>query len=368
MNLTQAKIESRSLRYGGVVMILGMLAAAVIFRGQLVTLFGPDSIGSVASVMAALAAFGGFLLSWTPPEIGRHPSRWIHRTFTGGGIALMHAAIGLLLTIVLFYLIKNAFEGVELDPWTASVLTGLVAGIAGYAAYLSGWHLTSMRLATTLGVFMATGAMASMITAPNPYWWQIHFSSLGGGASGSATAFNATLILGGIVIIGLADSIAADYAHWQARKGGPSSFNLVRLTIAAIGVLLACVGIFPYDTHLMAHNLAAGLMTLVFLGLITSLPHISHHLGRTFAVFSYALAATILACAWLYLGVGYLNLTSTELIVAGVIFAWIIVFVRHIAAGLSDADTLPQLKPSPGLSRAPLPSTPNSAKGTPIGG
>jgi hypothetical membrane protein len=211
--------------------------------------------------------------------------------------------------------------------------------------------------------------MASMITAPNPYWWQIHFSSLGGGSSGSATAFNATLILGGIVIIGLADSIAADYSRWQERKGSPSNFRLIRLTIATIGVLLAGVGIFPYDTHLLAHNLAAGLMTLVFLGLVTALPHFSRELGRTFSVFSYALAVTILVCAWLYLGVGYLNLTSTELIVAGIIFVWIIVFVRHIAAGLTDTAPVPQTQSSQHHAHAgPLPPHSGPAKGNPIGG
>jgi hypothetical protein len=49
------------------------------------------------------------------------------------------------------------------------------------------------------------------------------------------------------------------------------------------------------------------------------------------------LVAGLLAGAWLYLGKGYLNLTAFELITTGIIFAWLIVFVRNLAAGLADA-------------------------------
>jgi len=46
----------------------------------------------------------------------------------------------------------------------------------------------------------------------------------------------------------------------------------------------------------------------------------------------------VMICSWLFVGVGYLNLTTFELLAAGIIFAWLIVFVRHIAAGLADAE------------------------------
>jgi hypothetical protein len=45
----------------------------------------------------------------------------------------------------------------------------------------------------------------------------------------------------------------------------------------------------------------------------------------------------VIVCMWLFLGVGYFNLTAAELVIAGIIFAWLVVFVRQIAAGLADS-------------------------------
>jgi hypothetical membrane protein len=186
-----------------------------------------------------------------------------------------------------------------------------------------------------------SGAMVSMITSPNPYWWEIHFSSLGGGTSLSAAAFNLTLLVGGLTLVGLADLVAEEFARWQDGRAELRGVrvNMIRLSIAAMGVFLACVGIFAYDTHLLVHNLAAGMMTIVFVALALSVSGLAPGIGRAFYIFSYAMAGGVVLSLWLCTDVGYLNLTSLELVLAGIIFAWLTVFVRQIAAGLADLDS-----------------------------
>jgi hypothetical protein len=339
MKQQQATIESRALYFGGAVWVVSGAVALAWFWGRVVPLFGQGSIGAVASVLAAVAAFAGVLLTYRPVN-GYRPGmyRRARKLLTDSALALTHSGIGLLLVAVAYYLGQAAFEGVSLDHWTASALAATTVAVAGYTAYLSGVKLTTQRLSATLAVFLVTGALASMVSAPNPYWWQIHFSSLGGGHSASAAAFNITLIIGGLVVVGLSDLVTSDFQRWQAVR--PEKLRvksgIIRLLMALIGVLFACVGLFPYDTNLTMHNIAAYGMGLLFYGLIAALPWLAPGLPKAFYGFSYALFASLLAYNWLWIGVGYLNLTAFELLTAGTIFAWLIVFVRQISAGLAD--------------------------------
>jgi hypothetical protein len=183
-----------------------------------------------------------------------------------------------------------------------------------------------------------------MITSPNPYWWQVHFSYLGASGTVSALAFNLTLIIGGLVIVCLADFVAADFARLQAvqeTRAARAKVNSIRIALAAIGVLLACVGIFEYDVYPALHGLAAGGMAIVFMGLVVGLPLLAPGFTRAFFAFSYAMMGVLLVCNWLMMGLGKLNLTTFELICGAVIFAWMVVFVRNLAvesgaAGVAD--------------------------------
>jgi hypothetical membrane protein len=339
MKQLQATIETRALDFGGAVTIMGAALALAWFGAGPVPLFGRNSIGAVASVLAALAAFAGVLLTYRPapgyaPGLYHRARKWL----TDGALGLTQAGISFLLIVVAFYLGQHAFVGVLLDHWTASALTGVVAGIAGYSAYLSGVKLTTERLSVTLAVFLLAGSLASMISTPNPYWWQLHFSSLGAGNSASAAAFNLTLIIGGLVVVGLSDLIALDLRRRQDTGAGQplTKVGVIRVLMALIGILLAGVGLFPWDTHLTMHNIAAYGMALVFYGLIAALPKLAPGFPKTFYTFSYVLLTALLGLTWLYIGTGYLNLTAFELLTAGTIFVWLVVFVRQIAAGSAD--------------------------------
>src|SRR5690348_9658597 len=114
----QAKLESGALRYGAVVVVVSAAVARLVFGDRVVPLSGSNSIGTVASVLAAVAAFVGFLLTYRP-EL---PSAYglyvrVRRALTTTAMAFVHGAIGLLLTVVAFYLFQSAFEGVHLDTW-----------------------------------------------------------------------------------------------------------------------------------------------------------------------------------------------------------------------------------------------------------
>jgi hypothetical membrane protein len=334
MKQLQAKIESQALNFAGMAAVVGAVVGLVWFWGAHPALFGRGSIANAGSVLAAVAAFTGFGLAYRRYRPPRDDSRRVRQALTDAALALTLAAICWLLTIVGFYVVQAAFVGVTLDQWASAALVGLTGGVAGYFAYLTAARLTTARLASILAVFMAAGGLASMITAPNPYWWQIHFSSLGGGHSASAFAFNATLLVGGLVIVGLSDFVASDLE--KLKRPGLNA-RAIRWILAIMGLMLAGVGVFPYDTRLGLHNLCATGLSVTFIVLVSRLHKLAPGFPKPFYGFAYSLVAALLVGAWLYLGVGYLNLTTFELLATGLIFAWLLVFVRNIAAGTADA-------------------------------
>jgi hypothetical protein len=85
------------------------------------------------------------------------------------------------------------------------------------------------------------------------------------------------------------------------------------------------------------HNTVATSMVLLFVALIIGLKRLLPELPRTFFLLSYAFLAGILVSGVMYFPVGYYNLTAFELIASGLIFGWIVIFVR-ITAAVTAAD------------------------------
>jgi len=188
-----------------------------------------------------------------------------------------------------------------------------------------------------------------MLTAQDPLWWQENLSALGMSSDVSGVAFNFTLIVAGVVISTLAGYATATLA---ATAKSPSALHRVRLLeggIALIGVFLACVGLFPVDERFGLHTLVASGMVVVFASLIVRIRTLVPSVSATFAALGWLFLAVIVVAAVLWFPVGYYNLTAVELIAASLIFAWLIILIRNLAA--VDADQLEANLPA-----RPLPS------------
>ena len=98
-----------------------------------------------------------------------------------------------------------------------------------------------------------------------------------------------------------------------------------------MGVLLACVGVFPVDRYLTAHNVAATGMAVVFVLLVLALPRLVPSISRTFVLLGYAFVGVTVLLAVLFVS-GYYNLTAVELVVGLMVFSWLIVLLRTTGA------------------------------------
>lgn len=104
----------------------------------------------------------------------------------------------------------------------------------------------------------------------------------------------------------------------------------------AMGVSLAGVGLVPISLHHDIHVLFTAGFGLSFLILLLGMPYLLPGFPRTFYLVSYLAAAGVIFAGALWEPIGYYNLTSLELIGAAVLFSWMVVFIRNIAAQVAQ--------------------------------
>lgn len=340
---TQRSVEARALYFAAGAAASAFVIALCTFWGSTgVQMSGWGSIGSVAVILATITAFVGYFYVMYQGRPHLEKSSSLHKVrvfFTMFALSFVHAAITFLVLMAGFYLVHLAFLNVTIDRYASSAIVAVAVGAVGYGIYLIAAHKTTSMVSAALAVFLVAGALTSMITAGNPYWWEMHLSSLGGAGGGaSAYVFNITLIIGGAVLVAVADLIASDFEQLAKvnKRFNTTHAAPIRTTLAFIGVALAGVGLFEWNVYPLVHNVSAGIMVVLFIGLMIALPKLVPAFSRAFFLFSGVILWSLLGGMVLYYFLGYFNLTAYELFCFAVLFGWLIVFVRQIAAALQD--------------------------------
>lgn len=330
--------ESRALVIGAAGFLILAVTGLLLVGREPATLSGRGSVGTIAAVGTAVLGGAAVVIGSLhgralDPAQGRAGGRT--RTIIDiSALALAHACIFLLGWLVLFSVFQRAFVGAVLYPLAAAILAGTTGAVSAYAAYLSAVTMNAYRLAALLAVFLVTGVLTSMLTAEDPQWWEENLSALGMSSDISGVTFNVTLIVAGVVVTTL-----AGYATKTLEaEDGTASHRARQLEggIILIGVLLACVGLFPVDEQFWLHTAAASGMVVVFGTLIVRMRSLVPAIPATFHLLGALFLGVIAFAVLMYFPFGYYNLTAVELIAASLVFAWLIVLIRNLAA--VDAD------------------------------
>lgn len=334
--------EARALFVGSAGFVLLGGVAFLLLGREPVALSGRGSAGDISAmgtaVLSAGAVVAGSLQRRAPRSAQFRKSGGARRVIDIAGLALAHACIFLLGWLALFWIFQQAFIGAVLYPVSAAVLIGTTGAVSAYAAYLSALGMTAYRLAALLAGFLVIGILTSMLTAADPQWWQKNLSALGMNSGISAVAFNFTLIVAGVVVTTLAGYSTTTLAAAATTPSELRRVGRLERGLILMGIFLACVGLFPVDERFGLHTLVASGMVVVFASLIVRIRTLVPSVSSTFAALGWVFLAVILAAAVLWFPVGYYNLTAVELIAASLIFAWLIVLIRNLAA--VDADLL----------------------------
>ncbi|GAA1810820.1 hypothetical protein GCM10009771_10950 [Nesterenkonia flava] len=369
----QVLIESRAIWSAIIGGLIGLGVGFVVFPGQRPALAGDESIQFYGAIVGGVTGGLAFLLGYTLNArlaniwLGQRPR--LRQLIDTLALLVVHSSIAVMAALGLFRIFQEAFIGLTVDHIAGAVLLAIVGGVAAYFSFNSGARITAFSLSTLLAIFMASGVLVSMIFAENPFWWHVMFSELGTGQAGltSFWTFNTTLIVSGIIITTLTAFITRDLEIWaahakrqharrlnrrseerRAQKGRvpvrtriSNAFSrhvhtprvmVVRITMISMGLSLAGVGLIPISLHHDGHVIVTAAFGVCFLFLLLGMPYWLPGFPWTFYLLSYLSAFGLLFAASLWWPVGYYNLTSLELIAAAVLFSWLIVFIRNIAA------------------------------------
>lgn len=305
-----------------------------------ISLWAPWGLGSWAALCGAgAAAVSSALGYWRSrstdgQEWRRDIADWRYVVSTAS-VMIAHVALTAIGVLALFALLARAFIGVQVNGFWTVTLLALVSGLAAYLTYLSSSRMTTQRLTSLLVSFIGIGTLAAMITTSDPAWWELHFSQLGTFGDLSSLLFNGTLIAGGLLVTTFTLYVGRDLRNVRAAGGRPVD-RVVTTALVIMGVMLACVGIFPVDVNLLLHNLSASGMALMYLLLLAGGPWLLRGLPRAYFLAAWGFLAALLASIVLF-AVGYFGLTAFEIVVFALIFGWLAVFIRFLGVAAAGA-------------------------------
>ena len=333
-----ARLEERAMRAAVVAGLGGIVVSLIVFRGA-VPIWGPVSPGSVGLLLAGITAIAASLAEQLRPPGPRAEGatplvRRIERVVNPIALALVHAGIVLMVLALVIAVLVSGFVGLEVDVFTSTVLVTLVCAATAYGITHSASSITASRLSGLLAVFMTGGVVIAMLTTTSAEWWRLHFSELGVGSGLSGIVFNATLIVGGLLLASLASLVAPALRRWSDRAAPSRTRNVpvVAWAFVIMGLCLVGVGLVPVNESLVIHNTFATGMAVVFAALLIGLRWLLDGFSRAFLAFSDLVLGVLITGAILFWPVGYSTLAAYELIAAGAIFAWLVLLLRHIDA------------------------------------
>ncbi|MGB3414930.1 MAG: hypothetical protein WBA28_09470 [Microbacteriaceae bacterium] len=332
--------ESFSLYVGISGLVLGFLIGIIVFQGRDAPIFGGLSIGLVAGLAATFCGSIAFLLAYLP-TLPKVAGGWFARTVRVIDVFAMtfaHVAIVFLALFGTASVFQMAFDGLSLDNIASSaVVAGIVATVS-YILYSSGGNIRTSTIPILLITLMLFGAMTSMLTADNKEWWQDNFSALGGGSGVSASTFNITMIIAGIILTTMSNYLADELIALAPihRLGKRWKIKIIRSILAMMGLSLVLLGLVDVAMSVFVHNIGAYGLGILFIVLIAALPYLLPGLPWVFYAVSFAMLGGLVAALVLVAPVGYLNITAFELIAAGIVFVWFTLFVRQLSSFETD--------------------------------
>lgn len=334
-----ARIESRATQLAVAAFAVGGVLAAILMGGARLPLAGSGSLGNLAAWCAAggaglafAIAFGGEARRGGGSWRGRLPRA--KRAFDAVALTAATGMLAYLAIMAIASLFALGFQGMTVDPIGGGVLAGAAAAAMTYIGALAGSRVTAESIALLATMQLFIGTMASMVSSPDASWWQLHFSQLGNEGGPAGYRFNVSLILTGFALTVLANYIGRDVERGLAARGvsDPRLVSTLSWLFAGIGICMAIAGSVPDAENFFVHvGSASGMLVLFGVFVAIALRRITD-VPRELIAFSLIVVVGIAVAVLLWIPFGYYNLTGTEFMAASLLFGWLMVFVRTIAA------------------------------------
>jgi len=317
---------------------VGLVCGTAGFWGRAVPLWEGPSVGAggiaVAASVTLIAASVSYQLAARDPR-----QAWLkagtrsRRAWMTSALAISIAAVFGMVQWMLFSAASLIWHGAAVDTLTATMIIALVAGASGYTAFTLAAHVTATRLVLLLFAVVATGFTVSVATTRGDAWYRLHFSELGGEGGVTAVVFNATLILAGGVTALLAMYLLTSLEAWARTEARVTRARALTVHVVFL-VLAACfigAALVPVTISQVGHNLFAIGMAVIFGALLLGLHWVLPCLPSAMIVLALLVAGGIFLSATLF-WIGYYTLVTHEMVCAGLVVGWLLLFTRTLAA------------------------------------
>ncbi|MGC5172056.1 DUF998 domain-containing protein [Microbacterium sp. DT81.1] len=187
---------------------------------------------------------------------------------------------------------------------------------------------------------LVAGILISIVTTPDPEWWQLHFSRLGTFRSFSGYSFNATIVAASVMLVLFAARLRIE----MHRHAGTSvltsrrAAHVVPALVALIGIHLSLVGFAPLNVNLFIHERGSSGAVLSFVSLLVSSRWMLRGMHRRVSIVTRGVGLALVFWGVIF-GFGVINLAAFEFIVFSLMFAWLVAVTRNLGVPWQTAAT-----------------------------
>ena len=291
---------------------------------------------SLASYILIIALMGSFIIFSTAFYLGIHKQLPYAESLPIRHYPALMVAILIIVMVTcmfFFYLFDKLFYGLRLDPYLSSLFAAILFTVINYFVLYFLFSFNSYRLTHLLIQLMVGGVIISMITNSESSWWKRHLSMLGSSKVENSWQFNLTLILSGLLMIALVDSI---FVTLQKQFKNHRGLKVLRYSLYLLGFSLSMVGLFPIDGPSLLpffHNRFAELLVVLTIFMMVFNHLLIPQVTKTFRRASYGVASILVSFTAIFQLGDYVTLTAFEIISFMIAFTWLILlfdFLNHI--------------------------------------
>ncbi|MGO0155423.1 AbrB/MazE/SpoVT family DNA-binding domain-containing protein [Leuconostoc mesenteroides] len=298
-----------------------------IFR---IPLGGDNSIASAVIMLSEISGVFMFLLTYFQQQ--RQQTDKLRRKTSWRVLPALTVAFAIILAFVtsgFFWAINYLFQTASFDLFTSMVLFIMFNGIINFLMIYSALSISTLFITSIFVMTIIGGVLTAMVTNSSRMWWQYNLSFLGTDDALASWQFNATLILAGLIWLALVDYL---FVPLQKILRHNRRLIALRILLNLSALSLAGVGLFPNNAgrlHLL-HDQMANFLIYFILIMMLGNRWLLPNAPREFEATSYIICAILVTSMVLFQWVGYLSLTTFEIIAFVLALSWILLLFQNI--------------------------------------
>ncbi|MBS1009095.1 DUF998 domain-containing protein [Leuconostoc suionicum] len=295
-----------------------------------IPLGGDNSIASAVILLSEISGIFMFLFIYFQQQ--RQQIDKLRRKTSWRVLPALTVAFVIILAFVtsgFFWAINYLFQNASFDLFTSIALFTMFNGIINFLMIYSALSISTLFITSIFVMTIIGGVLTAMVTNSSRMWWQYNLSFLGTDNALDSWQFNATLILAGLIWLALVDYL---FVPLQKILRHNRRLITLRVLLNLSALSLAGVGLFPNNAgrlHIL-HDQMANFLIYFILIMMLGNRWLLPNAPREFEATSYIICAILVTSMILFQWIGYLSLTTFEIVAFVLALSWILLLFQNI--------------------------------------